>query len=135
MRQFIDSGAGNGRLKADRVLLETALNDVQAMAGTLTSYLMASQEQPSELYKVGLASVRFLYAVGDLLIAWRLLVQAEVALTALDHGASAKDQSFYRGKVVIASYFAKNVLPILSSTKEILGAIDNEIMELDEEAF
>ncbi|TSD49960.1 acyl-CoA dehydrogenase [Rhodococcus sp. KBS0724] len=135
VRQFIDSGAGNGRLKADRVLLETALNDVQAMAGTLTSYLMASQEQPSELYKVGLASVRFLYAVGDLLIAWRLLVQAEVALTALDHGASAKDQSFYRGKVVIASYFAKNVLPILSSTKEILGAIDNEIMELDEEAF
>jgi alkylation response protein AidB-like acyl-CoA dehydrogenase len=135
VRQFIDSGAGNGRLKADRVLLETALNDVQAMAGTLTSYLMASQEQPSELYKVGLASVRFLYAVGDLLIAWRLLVQAEVALTALDHGASAKDQSFYRGKVVIASYFAKNVLPILSSTKEILGAIDNEIMELEEEAF
>ncbi|MFE4501019.1 acyl-CoA dehydrogenase [Rhodococcus sp. NPDC056743] len=135
VRQFIDSGAGNGRLKADRVLLETALNDVQAMAGTLTSYLMASQEQPSELYKVGLASVRFLYAVGDLLIAWRLLVQAEVALTALDHGASAKERSFYRGKVVIASYFTKNILPILSSTKEILGAIDNEIMELEEEAF
>lgn len=64
--------------------------------------------------------MRFLYAVGDLLIGWRLLVQAEVALAALDRDASAKDLSFYRGKVVIASYFAKNILPVLASTKEIL---------------
>ena len=135
IREFIDSEAGNGRLKAERVLLETALTDVQEMAGTLTGYLMASQDQPSELYKIGLGSVRFLYAVGYLLIGWRLLVQAEVALAALDRDASAKDRSFYRGKVVIASYFAKNILPILASTKEILGSLDNEIMELEEDAF
>lgn len=135
IREFIDSEAGNGRLKAERVLLETALTDVQEMAGTLTGYLMASQDQPSELYKIGLGSVRFLYAVGDLLIGWRLLVQAEVALAALDRDASAKDRSFYRGKVVVASYFAKNILPVLASTKEILGSLDNEIMELEEDAF
>ena len=33
IREFIDSEAGNGRLKAERVLLETALTDVQEMAG------------------------------------------------------------------------------------------------------
>ncbi|MBP1162821.1 alkylation response protein AidB-like acyl-CoA dehydrogenase [Rhodococcus sp. PvR044] len=135
VRQFIDSAAGNGRLKTERALLETALTDVQEMAGILTGYLMASQQQPSELYKVGLGSVRFLYAVGDLLIAWRLLAQAEVALTALDGGAPAKDRSFYRGKVAVASFFAKNVLPHLAATKVILESIDNEIMELEEEAF
>ncbi|MFI6428655.1 acyl-CoA dehydrogenase [Rhodococcus oryzae] len=135
VRQFIDSAAGNGRLKTERALLETALTDVQAMAGILTGYLMASQQQPSELYKVGLGSVRFLYAVGDLLIAWRLLAQAEVALTALDGDAPAKDRSFYRGKVAVASFFAKNVLPNLAATKVILETIDNEIMELEEEAF
>ncbi|MFG1782121.1 acyl-CoA dehydrogenase [Rhodococcus oryzae] len=135
VRQFIDSAAGNGRLKTERALLETALTDVQEMAGILTGYLMASQQQPSELYKVGLGSVRFLYAVGDLLIAWRLLAQAEVALAALDGDAPAKDRSFYRGKVVVASFFAKNVLPHLAATKVILETIDNEIMELEEEAF
>ena len=62
-------------------------------------------------------------------------MQAEVALAALDRDASAKDRSFYRGKVVIASYFAKNILPVLASTKEILGSLDNEIMELEEDAF
>jgi alkylation response protein AidB-like acyl-CoA dehydrogenase len=135
VRQFIDSAAGNGRLKTERALLETALTDVQEMAGILTGYLMASQQQPSELYKVGLGSVRFLYAVGDLLIAWRLLAQAEVALAALDGDAPAKDRSFYRGKVAVASFFAKNVLPHLAATKVILETIDNEIMELEEEAF
>jgi alkylation response protein AidB-like acyl-CoA dehydrogenase len=135
VRQFIDAAAGNGRLKTERALLETALTDVQEMAGVLTGYLMASQQQPTELYKVGLGSVRFLYAVGDLLIAWRLLVQAEVALAALDGDASAKDRSFYRGKVAVASFFAKNVLPHLAATKVVLETIDNEIMELEEEAF
>ncbi|MFC7447763.1 acyl-CoA dehydrogenase [Rhodococcus daqingensis] len=135
VREFIDSAAGNGRLKSERALLETALTDVQEMAGILTGYLMASQQQPAELYKVGLGSVRFLYAVGDLLIAWRLLVQAEVALAALDGDAPAKEQPFYRGKVAVASFFAKNVLPTLASTKVILETIDNEIMELEEEAF
>ncbi len=63
--------------------LRTALEHVQAMTATLTGYLMAAAEQPTEIYKVGLASVRFLLAVGDLLIGWRLLVQANVAQAAL----------------------------------------------------
>ena len=50
------------------------------MAATLTGFLMNAQEQPTELYKVGLGSVRFLMSVGDLLIGWLLLRQAEVAL-------------------------------------------------------
>ena len=53
------------------------------MTATLTGYLMSAAEQPTEIYKVGLASVRFLLAVGDLLIGWRLLVQANVAQAAL----------------------------------------------------
>src|SRR6478672_886623 len=135
VKKFIDSEAGNGRLKAERALLATALEDVQTMAATLTGYLMGAQEQPSELYKVGLGSVRFLMSVGDLLIGWQLLRQSEIAIKALDEGASDKDKSFYEGKVAIASFFAKNVLPELTATRSIVANIDNDIMELDEAAF
>ncbi|MFD4181042.1 acyl-CoA dehydrogenase [Rhodococcus sp. NPDC058514] len=135
VREFIDGAGGNGRLKAERALLDSALEDVQAMAATLTGYLMASQQRPEELYKVGLGSVRFLLAVGDLLIAWRLLVQAEVALAALDADVAGQERAFYQGKVVVASYFVKNVLPGLASIRLVLDTIDNEIMELDEESF
>ena len=94
----------DGRLKAERALLQTAQSDVQAMTGTLTTYLLAAEHNPTELYKIGLVSVAFLHAVGDLLIAWRLLVQADIAAAALDAGA---DDSFYRGKLAAASFFAE----------------------------
>jgi len=126
---------GDSRLKGERELLKTALEDVQAMAATLTGYLMAAQEQPSELYKVGTGSVRFLMSVGDLLIGWLLQRQAEIALTALDNGAEGSEKAFYEGKVAVSSFFAKNMLPQLTSTRGILETIDNDLMELDEAAF
>ena len=101
------------------------------MAATLTGFLMGAQEQPTELYKVGLGSVRFLMSVGDLLIGWQLLRQSEIALAALDNGASDKDKGFYEGKVAIASFFAKNVLPELTASREIVANTENDIMEID----
>ncbi|NUS44644.1 MAG: acyl-CoA dehydrogenase C-terminal domain-containing protein, partial [Mycobacteriaceae bacterium] len=65
----------------------------------------------------------------------RLLEQAKVALAALDNAPAAKDRAFYEGKVAVASYFAKNVLPLLSGTRAVLAVIDNDIMKLDEAAF
>ena len=135
IKSFIDSEAGNGRLKAERALLATALEDVQAIVTSMTQHLMGAQDQPTELYKVGLASVRFLMGFGDLLIGWLLLRQSEIAIAALDNGAEGKDKAFYEGKVAVASFFAKNILPQLTSTRAILTNIDNDIMELDEAAF
>ncbi|MGN2635355.1 acyl-CoA dehydrogenase [Nocardia takedensis] len=135
VQKFIESEAGNGRLKGERKLLATALEDVQAMAATLTGHLMAAQEDSGELYKVGLGSVRFLLSVGDLLIGWQLLRQAEVAIAALDNGATGADANFYTGKVAVAQFFARNILPELTATRAILATLDNDIMELDEAAF
>ncbi|GAB08627.1 putative acyl-CoA dehydrogenase [Gordonia araii NBRC 100433] len=133
--EFIKNDEVDGRLKGERALLNTALEDVQGMAATLTGFLMSAQEDPKQLYKVGTGSVRFLLAVGDLVIGWLLLRQAEVALAALDAGAAGDDKAFYEGKVAVASFFAKNMLPQLTSTRAILENIDNDIMELDEAAF
>ena len=135
VEQFVKSESGNGRLKAERALLATALEDVQGMAASLTGYLMAAQENPAELYKVGLGSVRFLMSVGDLVIGWLLQQHAAVAIDALDEGASGDDRAFYEGKVAVASFFAKNFLPQLTSTRGIIENLDNEVMELDEAAF
>ena len=132
---FVKNEAGNGRLKAQRALLATALQDVQGMAATLTGYLMAAQENPTELYKVGLGSVRFLMSVGDLVIGWLLQQQAAKAVEALDAGVSGDDRAFYEGKIAVASFFAKNFLPLLTSTRQVIDILDNEVMELDEAAF
>ncbi|QEN12143.1 acyl-CoA dehydrogenase [Mycolicibacterium sp. ELW1] len=135
IESFISNESGNGRLKSERELLAKALEDVQAMAASMTGYLMAAQEDSASIYKVGLASVRFLMSVGDLVIGWLLQRQAAVAIAALDAGASGADRSFYEGKIAVASFFAKNMLPLLTSTRQVVETLDNEIMELDEAAF
>jgi alkylation response protein AidB-like acyl-CoA dehydrogenase len=129
----IDSG--DERLKAELGRLRTALADVQAMVTTLTGYAMSAQEQPQQLYKVGLGSVRFLLAVGDLLAGWRLIVHAGVALAALDVGVAERDRPFYEGKVAVGKFFAHNMLPLLSGVREVIESLDIDVMDLDQSAF
>jgi alkylation response protein AidB-like acyl-CoA dehydrogenase len=135
IQQFVDSESGNGRLKTERELLAKALTDVQGMAATLTGYLMDAQQNVTSLYKVGLGSVRFLMSVGDLVIGWLLQRQAAVAVEALDAGATGEERAFYEGKIAVAAFFSKNFLPLLTSTRDVIETLDNDIMELDEAAF
>lgn len=54
--------------------------------------------------------MRFLLAVGDSLIGWRLLAHADIAHVALCSGSTTtNDEAFYRGKIATAAFFAKNI--------------------------
>ncbi len=137
---FAQSEAGNGRLKVERELLAQGLEDAQAILGAAFTDLMASN--PAEetgdlknLYKVGLNTTRLVYVLGDVVVAWLLLRGAEVALQALDAGATGSEKSFYEGKVASAAFFARNVLPRLSAERQMAENIDVSLMELDEAAF
>ncbi|WP_062356361.1 acyl-CoA dehydrogenase [Herbidospora yilanensis] len=131
IKAFADSGAGNGRLKVERGLLGEAADEVKAMADVMAGWAISSLESPKEVYKVGLNTTRFLMALGDLLIGWLLLRQAEIALKALE-GA---DDDFYAGKVAAATFFAGNVLPRIESERRMLTATTQELMDLPESAF
>ncbi len=118
-----------------RVLLSTGLEDVQGMIGTLGGWLMKSQEDPRELYRVGLNTSRLLLSCGDLVISWLLLKQADVAIAALAAGASERDKNFYESKLVTAKWFAQNRLPLLTAERSIAEATSLEVMEIDVELF
>ncbi|SFK88072.1 hypothetical protein SAMN05216275_13915 [Streptosporangium canum] len=133
IKAFAASEAGNGRLKEERKLLDEAADEVKAMADTLAGWAIGSLDAPKEVYRVGLNTTRFLLSLGDLVIGWLLLRQAEVALTAL--GSSDRDTAFYTGKVAAASFFAQTVLPRLAAERRVLAATNQDLMELPEEAF
>jgi hypothetical protein len=135
IQKFLDSETARPELAEGRALLATALADVQAMTVTLTGYLMSAQENARELYRLGLGSVAYLLAVGDLFIGWLLLEHAEVALNALDANPSDRDREFYAGKVAAANFFTKNVLPRLIADRKIVEGVDLAVMNLREEAF
>lgn len=136
--KFVESGAGNGRLKNERELLATALEDANAIVGHMINELMSSQEDTRNIYKVGLNTTRLLMVLGDVVCAWLLLRQAEVALEKLGGDAGslgAKDRAFYEGKVAAAQFFAQTNLPRLTAERAMAEAVDLSLMDLPEEAF
>jgi hypothetical protein len=133
--ETVKNTADGDQLAAERALLGKALEDVQGLIGSLGSWAMSSQKDLPEIYKVGLNTTRLLMAVGDLIIGWLLLRQAEVAGAALEAGASPKDVEFYKGKVAVAKWFAQNRLPLLAGERLAAETTNLEIMELSEDAF
>jgi alkylation response protein AidB-like acyl-CoA dehydrogenase len=140
VEKFLTSEAGNGRLKVERGLLAKALEDGNAIVSTMIGQLMSADVNVDggdlrNIYKVGLNSSRLLMALGDIVCAWLLLRQAEVALTKLGGDVSDKDKSFYEGKVAAAQFFAHNVLPKVSAERAIAASVDLSLMDLSEDAF
>ena len=134
IQEFAKGEAGNGQLKRERELLAVALEDVQGIIGTMVGFLTSSQEDVSNIYKVGQNTSRLLMATGDLVVGWLLLRQAEVALAKVD-AASGRDKAFYEGKVAAAKFFVNQVLPQIKSQRKIAEATTNALMEVPEEAF
>jgi alkylation response protein AidB-like acyl-CoA dehydrogenase len=122
-------------LTHERELLGKALEDVQAVIGVMGGWAMASQAEPKEIYKVGLNTTRLLMMMGDLVIGWLLLRQAEVAEAALKAGASAKDVPFYEGKVAAAKWFAANRLPLMAAERVVLETTTGDLMDVPEGDF
>jgi alkylation response protein AidB-like acyl-CoA dehydrogenase len=128
MSAFATSG---GVLAEEKQAFGKALQEVGTMISTLVGHAMASQEKVTELYKIGLNTSRLLMAVGDVVIAWLLLRQAEIAMGRLD----GKDKEFYAGKVAAAKYFISHVLPHITADRKILEAEDGSLMDLAEASF
>ncbi|MEZ0074063.1 acyl-CoA dehydrogenase [Planotetraspora sp. GP83] len=133
IKAFAGSEAGNGRLKEERKLLGEAADEVKTMADTMAGWAITSMETPEEVYKVGLNTTRFLMSLGDLVLGWLLLRQAEIALRAL--GESDTDKAFYTGKVGAATFFAQTVLPRIAAERRVLAATGQDLMQLPEESF
>jgi hypothetical protein len=140
VQEFVTSEAGNGRLKVERELLGKGLEDVQGMLGSIFGFLMSANPKDENsdvrnVYKVGLNTTRLLMAVGDVVVSWLLLRQAEVALEALAGDVSESDKAFYEGKVASAQFFARQILPKLAAERAIAESTDNAIMDLPLESF
>jgi len=115
-------------LSVEKSALQHAVGDVQAIMAAMMGKLGQS------IYHVGLQGNRILYALAELVIGWRLCVNAQVATKKLP-AAQGDDAAFYRGKLAAARYYAKTVLPGISLTRKLIEASDLDLMELADDAW
>jgi len=132
-KEIAKFASAGGNLPEEKKALLKALEDVQAMIGHMVGVAMESQENPREIYKVGLNTSRLLMATGELIIAWLLLRQADIAQTKLAN--AGRDTEFYNGKIASAKFFVRSVLPHISVERAVVESETGEIMDIAESAF
>jgi len=123
----------SGALKTERAALAEGIAQVEGILTAMTQFTVGSLEDPEELYKAGLNTTRLLLGLGDLILGWLLVRQAEVALRALE--TSDSDRDFYQGKVTSARFFTSTVLPRLAADRRITEETTLDLMSIPEEAF
>jgi len=130
IKTFSETG---GEHAAEKEALLKALGDLNAIIATLVAHAMESQTDPEKIYTVGLNTSRCLMAVGDIITAWLLLRQADIALAKIPN--AGKDLEFYNGKIASAKFFVTNYLPHITADRKIVEATDNSIMNISDAAF
>jgi hypothetical protein len=132
--EFVKAGGDEDVLSTERELLGRALDDVQGQLGVLVGHLMASMQEPTEIYKAGLHLDGLLKSLSEMVIGWLLLRHAEIAAAKLP-GATGDDVAFYEGKVASARFFVRHVLPGITVRRAEAEAEDGALMTLLDEAF
>lgn len=128
--EFVKGGADDDPLAAERELLGAMLDDVQTHLGKMVEHLMASMGgSPEEVYKVGLHATPLLASMGEVVIAWLMLRQAEVAAPQIGN------EPFYEGKVAAARWLVRDVAPKVAARSKAAVAEDGALMSLPTEAF
>ena len=130
IQKFAESGGANTQEKA---ALFTALGNLNGIISVLIGHAMESQEDPEKIYVVGLNTSRCLMAVGDIITAWLLIRQADIAVEKLP--TAGKDTDFYTGKIASAKFFVTNFLPQIAADRVIVEATNGSIMDIPESAF
>jgi alkylation response protein AidB-like acyl-CoA dehydrogenase len=133
-KEIADCAQAGGTHAEEKAALLKAVGDLNGIVGVLVGHAMASQETPAEIYKVGLNTSRCLMAVGDIITAWLLLRQADIAVEKLK-GDAGKDKDFFTGKIASAKFFCLNYLPHITADRKIVEATDSAIMDIPESAF
>jgi alkylation response protein AidB-like acyl-CoA dehydrogenase len=130
IQKFAEAG---GAHQEEKQALVKALGDLNGIIAVLVGHAMESQSEPEKIYQVGLNTSRCLMAVGDIITAWLLLRQADIAVEKLPN--AGKDADFYTGKIASAKFFVQNYLPHITADRKIVEATDGAIMEIPVNAF
>ncbi|MGQ0428567.1 MAG: acyl-CoA dehydrogenase [Gammaproteobacteria bacterium] len=115
-------------LAAHAAALAAALEDLGLTSRELVGAMMKDPER-------ALANATlYLDSLGHVVVAWRWLAMAQVALAALP-GTDASGQDFFRGKLAACRYFFNYELPRARPTLALLRSLDDTALAIPDAGF
>ena len=130
-----DTISNNNNLPNERIILNNLINIVEETVNSMIANVLISQNNPEEIYKVGLSTTNLLYILGDTITAWLLLKQADIASENINKDNKNFSNEFYQGKIEITKYFINYILPITITNCENIRKINLDIMNIPIESF
>ncbi len=128
--EFVKDGGTDDPIASERELLGVMLDGAQTQLGSMVEHLLDSFTGDSaEIYKVGLHTNSLLASFAEVVIAWQLLRQAEIAHAKVDV------DPFYEGKVASARWFIRLAAPQVGARRDAAVSEDGAVMSLGVEAF
>ncbi len=128
IKATVDAIGDTTELQVEKAALGKALGDVSAIFMTMLGKVAQS------VYHAGFQGNRILFALAELVIGWRLTVQAQIALAKVG-AAVGDDRAFYQGKLASARFFARQILPGIAMHRQLIEQGDLELMDVPDEAF
>lgn len=126
IQEFIDQNRDNPDFTREITVLQEALDNYKEIQMAMGGYLGAGK-----IGMIGLYATRILHATGKLLGAKLLLDQALIAGKKMQElGPEHFDYAFYNGKVASARFFARNFLPEVAATLQIIKDGDTSAIDI-----
>ncbi|MFO0614769.1 MAG: acyl-CoA dehydrogenase [Polyangiaceae bacterium] len=118
---------GGADLASERAALGRALDDVKGIYGAMMGKVSES------LYHAGFQGNRILTATAELVIGWRHVVGAQVALAG--RAKKPEDASFYNGKIASCRWWTRNVFPGLTLARKLVEQSALDLMDMNDAEF
>lgn len=148
-RKLPQAGGQNLQAFLGDVAKFVAENEKHGVLGPLAKELGQAQEavagvsmrlmmwfQSGKMVMLPLAANRVLTMMSELALGWLLLDGARIAHDALQKpNVDDHEKAFYEGKIHSATYFARNVLPNVKATADVLGREDTSPIDIPAESF
>lgn len=132
IREMLHIRLANDILFEEYDLMNEALENAEQIL------LLMIDKIGESIHYIGLYGNKILFSMAELIIAWLMLRQSEVAiqqLALLPVNNLNLDKNFYEGKISSAKFFCREALPNLFLTKLAIKKSNLYLMELSSEAF
>jgi hypothetical protein len=128
-RAAIEEGKASEAFKAEAVLVESAVNALQASAGEFAGLMASNPFVPF------IGACDFLNCFGDTLCGWFHLRSALVATEGLAKADNDREKMFYTGKIEGARFFINRITALVPAKCANLVKDETSAMRIPEEAF
>jgi butyryl-CoA dehydrogenase len=128
MHETIAGAAAQPELAGHAASLAAAIGDVVATTRQLV------EAMPKDPERALANATLYLDSLGHVVVAWRWLAQALVALPALA-AADTEARDFYRGKLAACRYFFRSELPAIRPKLELLRSLDDTALTIPDGGF